>query len=66
MYYQVKVRFDVEQDNGKTKKVRELHLVDAISVGEAESKAVKRFGGGISPCFIEAVQESKIVSVLED
>jgi len=65
MYYQVKIRFEVDQENGKIKKVRENHLVNANSVGEAESLALERFGRGISPCFIESVQESKIISVLE-
>ncbi len=66
MYYLVKIRFEVDQENGKIKKVKEQHLVDAESVGAAETKAVKRFGNGISPCFIESVQESKIMSVLEE
>lgn len=66
MYYLVKIRFEVDQENGKVKKVKEQHLVDAESVGEAEDKALKRFSHGISPCFIESVQESKIMSVLEE
>jgi hypothetical protein len=66
MYYLVKIRFEVDQENGKIKKVKEQHLVDAESVGNAETKTIKRFGNGISPCFIESVQESKIMSVLEE
>lgn len=65
MYYQVKIRFEVDQENGKIKKVRENHLVDANSVGDAETRAIEEFVNGISPCFIESVQESKIISVLE-
>lgn len=65
MYYLVKIRFEVDQENGKIKKVREHHLIEAETVGEAETVAVKRFGNGISQCFIESVQESKIMSVIE-
>lgn len=66
MYYLVKIRFEVDQENGKVKNVKEQHLVDAESVSDAEAKAISRFGGGISPCFIEGVNESKIMSVIED
>jgi len=66
MYYLAKVRFEVDQENGKVKNVREQHLIDAESVSDAETKALKRFAGGISPCFIEGVNESKIMSVIEE
>lgn len=65
MYYLVKLRFEVEGENQKIKKVKENHLIEATSIGEAESTATERFGRGISPCFIECVQESKIMSVIE-
>ena len=65
MYYLVKIRFEVDQENGKIKKIREQHLIHAESVGAAEKSALSRFGGGISPCYIESVQESKIMSVIE-
>ena len=58
MYYLAKLRFESEDDNGKQKKIREQYLVQASSVGEAEQKLMDRFGQGISPCQLEAVQES--------
>lgn len=66
MYYLVKVRFEVDQENGKIKNIKEQHLVNATSVSDAETKALNQFGGGISECFIEGVNESKIMSVIEE
>jgi hypothetical protein len=65
MYYLAKVRFESEDDKGRTKKVREHYLVEAGSVGEAEQKLMDRFGNGISPCMLESVQESKILGLIE-
>jgi hypothetical protein len=65
MYYLAKLRFESEDDNGKIKKVREQYLVEANSVGEAEEKLLNRFGDGVSPCQLEAVQESKILGLIE-
>jgi hypothetical protein len=64
MYYLAKLRFESEDDSGKTKKIRELYLVEASSVGEAEKKLMDRFGEGISPCQLESVQESKILGLI--
>ena len=44
MYYLAKLRFEIQEDNGKTKKIRESYLVEAPSVGEAEKKLLDRFG----------------------
>lgn len=65
MYYLAKLRFESEDDNGKIKKIKEQYLVEASSVGEAEEKLLNRFGTGISPCQLEAVQESKILGLIE-
>jgi hypothetical protein len=65
MYYLAKLRFESEDDSGKTKKIREQYLVEASSIGEAEEKLLKRFGDGISPCQLEGVNESKILGLIE-
>lgn len=66
MYYLAKLRFETEDDNGKKKKVREQYLVEAETIGEAETKMLKRFGDGMSPCMLEGIQESKILGLIED
>lgn len=65
MYYLAKLRFESEDDNGNIKKIREQYLVEASSVGEAEQKLLDRFGEGVSPCQLEAIQESKILGLIE-
>ena len=64
MYYLAKLRFESEDDNGKTKKIREQYLVEATSVGDAERILLDRFGAGISPCQLESIQESKILGLI--
>ena len=65
MYYLAKLRFEVDQENGKIKKIREQHLFEGDSVEEVGKLATDRFASGISPCYVEGVQESKIMSVIE-
>jgi hypothetical protein len=65
MYFLAKIRFEAEDDKGRIKKIREQHLIEADTVGEAEQITTKAFGNGISPCVIECVQESKIVGIIE-
>jgi hypothetical protein len=65
MYYLAKIRFEAEDEKGKIKKIREQHLVEATSVADAEQKVTTRFGSGISPCYVECVQESKIIGILD-
>lgn len=65
MYYLAKIRFESEDDSGKVKKIREQYLVSAASPGEVEKKLMDRFGTGISPCQIEAIQESKVLGMIE-
>jgi hypothetical protein len=40
-YFQVKVEFEIEDGNGKTKKQRVHFLVDSMTVTEAEAKTTK-------------------------
>ena len=65
MYFLAKLRFETVDDNGKTKKIREQFLVEALSVEDAANKVTERFGDGISPAHVESVQESKILGLLQ-
>lgn len=64
MYYLVKIRFESQEDSGKIKKTREHFLVEADTIGEAEKITIDRFGTGLSECFLESIQESKILDVI--
>lgn len=64
MYFLAKVRFEVIQENGKIKKIREPHLVEADTIERAADLVTLKFQGGLSECFIESIQESKIMSII--
>lgn len=65
MYYLVKIKFETETEQGKRKFMKELYVVSANSVSDAEAKVIARFGEGISVMTVESVQESKILGIIE-
>lgn len=64
-YYEVQIQFEVEGDNGKIKKVKENWLVDALSVTEAEARAIQRIGTPEFEFEVRAVKPSRIVGIVE-
>jgi len=52
--------------NGKDKKVKEIYLVDAMSVTEAEARVVKDFGdSGVGVDYkVVGARESRILRVI--
>ena len=63
-YCQVTVQLEHENDRGRTQKVRELYLVDAVSATEAEAKIFTEFEGE-SNFTVIGVNQSKIIKVIE-
>jgi hypothetical protein len=69
-YYEVLVQLKIESENSKgelkIKKVRELYLVDAQSVTEAEARVVESFTkSGFSQDYsVVSVKGSKIIDVI--
>ena len=63
-YWQVTVQLEHENDRGRTQKVRELYLVDAVSATEAEAKIFTEFEGE-SNFTVIGVNQSKIIKVIE-
>ena len=63
-YYTSKVQL-VDDSTGKSKKVTEMYLVEAMSVTEAESKVVKDFGSTMLEFEVKAVSASKIIKIIE-
>lgn len=60
-FYLCTVVIDGENpDNGKPKKTKEIHLVDACCPTEAEAKIKKVMDGTIFPWRIEKMAENKI------
>lgn len=65
-YYQVKVQFEIENDKGKTQKVNENHLVNALSVTEAEAKIIKTLSDeGEHDFEVKGATQSKIIRVIK-
>ena len=67
-YFKVTVEMVVStQKNGKDKKAKEIYLVDAMSVTEAESRVVKDFEeSGVQIDYkVSGAKESRIMRVIE-
>jgi hypothetical protein len=67
MYFQVNVEILDMNDKGKQTKTKELYLVDAISVTDAEVKITKMFEdeGSQVDFQVKSVRETKILQVIE-
>ena len=64
-YFQVKVQFRIEDENGKVKKQNVAYLVDAQSVTEAEVRTVEYLTAKGEEAFeVKAAGESKIFDVI--
>jgi hypothetical protein len=64
MYYIAKVKFEVQDENGKMKKFRENYLVEGISVTEAEALVTRDLMGEPIDFEIEGVQKSNIIKII--
>ena len=64
-YFNVKVQFRTESDNGKVKKETVNYLVDAMSVTEAEARTVEYLLSHDEEAFeVKAASEAKIAEVI--
>ena len=64
-YFNVKVQFKIEDENGKVKKQSVNYLVDAQSVTEAEARTVEYLTAKGEQVFeVKAASESKIAEVI--
>lgn len=67
-YFEVIVEVVVStQKNGKDKKAKEIYLVDAMSVTEAESRVVQDFEeSGVQIDYkVSGAKESRVIRVIE-
>jgi hypothetical protein len=63
-WYSVTVQFTVE-NSGKIKKIKELYMVKAASITDAETQVAKDLDGTIGDYRILTVNESKIVRIIK-
>ena len=64
MYFTVSVKVKFEDDKGKVKTKTERHLVDAMSVTEAEARVVNFMKGSMQDFEISAASQSRITEVI--
>jgi hypothetical protein len=67
-YFEVTVEVVVAtQKNGKDKKAKEIYLVDAMSVTEAEARVVQDFtDAGVQIDYkVSGARESRVIRVIE-
>lgn len=67
MLYECGVRFEKTMENGLTRKVTELYLVDAISFAEAEGRITKEMEPYISGDFdVITIKRTNISEIVEN
>lgn len=49
-----------DEESGKVKKVKEVHLIDAVSVTDCEIKCAQEMEGTMYEWKIESIKQSKI------
>lgn len=64
MYYTVSVKVRFEDDKGKVKTKTERFLVDAMTVTEAEARAVSFMEGSQQEFEISSAAQSRIAEVI--
>jgi hypothetical protein len=67
-YFEVSVELVISiQKNGKEKKQKEVYLVDAMSVTEAEKRVIEDFeNSGVQLDYkVVSARESKVIRVIE-
>jgi hypothetical protein len=63
-YFAVTIKIKREDDKGKLKTATERHLVDALTVTEAEGRVVKFMEQFKEEYMISSVTESRIVQII--
>ena len=63
-YFAVTIKIKREDDKGKLKTATERHLVDALTVTEAEGRVVKFMEQFKEDYMISSVTESRIVQII--
>lgn len=67
MLYECGIRFEKTMENGLTKKVTELYLVDALSFAEAEGRITKEMEPYISGDFdVVTIKRTNISEIVEN
>lgn len=63
-WFQVTTQFEITDDNGKTKTTKEIYIVKAVSVTDAETQVVKDFEGSNIQFAVIDAKRSKVIKVM--
>jgi len=66
MYYEVKVKVEIEDANGKIKNVNEIYLTKSVNVTDAEVIINKEFETSKLTFEVTSVRQTKFIKVLND
>lgn len=64
IFYQVTTQYLADNDKGKTQRVTERYLVNAVSVTDAEKVVTDKWGMNVSDFEVKEVKKSRIIDVL--
>ena len=62
-FWTVSIQVKDEDENGKIKKTKETHLVDAVNATDCEKKLHEYMDGTMAECELLEVKQSKIIVV---
>ena len=65
-YYQVTCQHIDVDDKGKSKKITERYLVNAVSCTDAEAITTKEWGTNVSDFEVKEVKKSRVIDVYLD
>ena len=63
-YFNVKIKYKLEDDQGKLKSINEEYLVDAVNFTEAEARITEHFADSMGEFTVEKVTKTKILDVI--
>ena len=63
-WYQVKIRFQKEDEAGSLKTINEVYLFDAVSYTEAEANGYKKIATGASDFSVTAINRMRLAYLL--
>lgn len=64
MYFETKVRYEKQLENGSFKKVTEPYLVDALTCTEAEARITEKLTPLYSDLSVTSVKQSKLSDII--
>ncbi len=63
-YFNTKIKYKLEDDQGKLKTITEEYLVDAVNFTEAEARITQHLSDSMGEFTVEKVTKTKIIEVI--